>query len=121
MTNKKSDSLDPNYFVATDRRITLLFLVCLFYLLPAALMKPSLLPPLGPLTTLYISLIQRFSTYAWFIFTCSIYLHLAEVLISIALCMRYQLNVKTTIKWALSVFVNGIFSLFFLVTPTYSQ
>lgn len=109
--------MDPNYFVKTHGGITAFILVNLFYLLPAGLMWPNLLPPLGPITDLFLSFITNYNTLWWLVYRLAMYVHVIETLLALLLCIRYQLNIRTTCKWIASVFINGGFSLYFLVKP----
>lgn len=144
MTNKKSESLGPNYFVAWLNigylnifkkgywliwfcfSLLILFDSCWAYEAQfASSLGPHhhILPQSYP-QVLYICLVSLhpccIPTFGWSLdchstlqevrFKCKRSHHVSE-----RINFRYQLNVKTTIKWSLSV------SLMYLVDPTLSK
>merc|ERR1712080_165061 len=84
------DTMDPNYFVQTHRGITAFILVSLFYLMPAGLMRPHLLPPLGVVRELFLGFISNNNDFSWSLYRISMYIHITEAFIALILCVRYR-------------------------------
>nr|ALS04863.1 hypothetical protein [Pseudodiaptomus poplesia] len=110
--------ISPTYFVWTNPLITGLIAFGLFYPLPVGLVAPHLLVNIPVFTAWYLRLLETHSTQLYFLFTISVYVHIAEALLAMAICNRHGLTRTTTMKWMASVFLNGVFSLFYLIKPT---
>ncbi|XP_023344553.1 uncharacterized protein LOC111713828 [Eurytemora carolleeae] len=112
----RKHAVSANYFVWTNPSITAFILFGLFYLLPVSLFNPALLPQL-PIVDMYMKYVEQYNMLIKFVFIISVYIHVIETLVAIALCNRHQLGFSATLKWTLSVAVNGVFSLKYLLNP----
>jgi len=113
---KNGEMLPPDYFVANNLAITAFCAIGLFYLLPFSLYAPQYIPN-TPITEIFLGFMQDYRIFFQFILNISLYIHVAETLVAIALCNRRKLNFPATLKWTLNVAVHGVFSLRYLVSP----
>jgi len=112
-----AEVVKPDYFRMPARSVSVIILVVVFYLLPASIMAPQLIPSIPGVTDRYLQFVSDYNVYYWFYFWIVVYIHSAEALVAVALCIRKNINLVTTMKWTLNVAVHGVFALKFLVSP----
>lgn len=113
--------MDPNqltkdFFVKPNPILTIAILIGLFGHIPVMALKPEILPQFGPYGKLLHDFAQTYPDFIWNFFYYCMIIHAGEAILAFFLAGIYhQLNVKTTLKWTLSTFIHGVFSLRHLI------
>ncbi len=96
-----------NYFRPVHPALTATILITFLYLLPAISFWPEFLPSTEALS----SFVQNYQYLVRNVFILFLILHLFEAIFAMMICTYMDFEYGLTLKWGLSVFINGVFAL----------
>lgn len=96
-----------NYFRPVHPALTTIILVSFLYLFPAISFWPEFLPTGEMLTWL----VQNYQNLVRNVFFLVLILHLFEAVFAMMICTYMDFDYGLTLKWGLSVLINGVFAL----------
>lgn len=101
-----------NYFRPVHPALTAVILIGFVYLFPAISFWPDLLPS----ASISLWFVQNYQSAIRNLFFLVLILHLFEAVFAMMICTYMDLEHGITLKWGLSVFINGVFALRYLIS-----
>ena len=96
-----------NYFRPVHPALTAVILVSFLYLFPAISFWPEFLPTVDIL----VEFVQNYQNVVRNLFLLMLILHLFEAVFAMMICTYMDFDYGLTLKWGLSVLINGVFAL----------
>ena len=96
-----------NFFRPVHPALTAVILITFLYLLPAISFWPEFLPTTEALNTF----VQNYQYLVRNVFILFLILHLFEAIFAMMICTYMDFEYGLTLKWGLSVLINGVFAL----------
>ena len=105
---------NQNFFVHENIFITFIIISGLFVIIPIAGLNPELLAVIFGSNVFQLAAYYQENIWTFFVFC--MWIHAFEAVIALILAgFIHKMNLKTSVKWTLSAFVHGYFSIRHLI------